>query len=166
MDNNKESSGFDILKEPPMIAAITAIIALGTSVVYFQGKITALEEELEKVKTHLKATINYVENVQKESIKKIHSDIKMCDNNLAQLGEELRSMNKKQTSYEHSTFKEHRNHSSLPNYSYTRITKPSRETLRTDRTETWENQDMNFERELRPPSYLEDLAIMENEAND
>lgn len=101
MDNrttNKENnsgSALNTLKEPPMIAAITAIIALGTSVIYFQNRISNLEADLNQTKAYLKNAIHYIETVEKEA-KQLKQDIKAHDNNIVQLQEEVRTTKKSQ----------------------------------------------------------------------
>lgn len=120
MDNSKEKSGIaDTLKEPTVIAAIAAILVLGSSSIYFHNRLSGLEEELEKVKGHLKNVVNYIESVQKDSIKSMQTDIKVCANNVSQLSEEIKSISE----HHMSISKPREGKAREPKLSYTRLTK-------------------------------------------
>jgi len=73
----------ETFKDPRTIVAAVALVAVGTSTVYFQGKISKLEEDVRELQTHLSAIIPHVDPKAKDRMNHIVQAIRVMDSRLS-----------------------------------------------------------------------------------
>jgi len=87
-------STLDSIKDPRTIASATALIAVGISWVHFQNEISALKEEQEELRGHLKTFIKAHPSTN-DQIENLRNAVKILDNRLNRHYDEMKIMTEK-----------------------------------------------------------------------
>jgi len=109
---------FESYKDVRTIASVSALIAVATTSIYFQNKISKIEADLKEIQKHLATIVPYVDPSSKQQLDQVVKAIRVLDSRVASTQSDLKTIahtphNHKQSprKYERLTKSSHNRHS-------------------------------------------------------